>query len=148
MNLSSLDTSFEAELRALIYLFVLGEAADAERLGAIDTLTINAKTFNLGTENLNGTHRLASGELYTRTALMGKALRDLALRSLTAYLPDFRPAAFSISSSGESLVNRLQSAYAADFFATAQDVIDQVADATTTQLTKLILTKTDSGGTI
>lgn len=146
MNLASLDTSFEAGLRALIYLFVMGEAADAERLGTIDTLTIKAETFSLGAEDLNGPHRLASGELHTRTSLMDTALRDLALRNLTTYLPDSSPAAFSISPSGESLVNRLHSAYAADFFAIAQEVMDRVDDASTTQLTKLILTKANSGG--
>lgn len=56
MRATSLDTSFEAELRGLILLFLLGDAADADYLGALDTITVNAHTFGVGAENLNGTH--------------------------------------------------------------------------------------------
>ena len=69
MRATSLDTSFEAELRGLILLFLLGDAADADYLGALDTITVNAHTFGVGAESLNGTHRLASAELHTRTGL-------------------------------------------------------------------------------
>lgn len=59
MRATSLDTSFETVLRGLILLFLLGDAADADYLGALDTITVNAHTFGVGAENLNGTHRLA-----------------------------------------------------------------------------------------
>lgn len=147
MNLTSLDTIFEAELRALVYLFVLGEPDNAEHLGAIDTLAINAETFHLGATDLNGTHRLASGELDTRTEFMSTALRNLALRGLVIYEPASSPSAFSISSAGESLVNKFHSDYADTFFTAAQDVIEQVGQATTKQLTAIILTKAQPGGT-
>lgn len=61
MRAMSLDISFEAELRGLILLVLLGDAADADYLGALDTITVNAHTFGVGAENFNGTHRLASG---------------------------------------------------------------------------------------
>ena len=36
-----LDTSFEAELRALVFIFLLDDAADADYIGALDTITVN-----------------------------------------------------------------------------------------------------------
>ena len=56
MRATSLDTSFEAELRGLILLFLLGDAADADYLGALDTITVNAHTFGVGAETVSYTH--------------------------------------------------------------------------------------------
>ena len=94
MRATFLDTSFEAELRGLILLFLLG---DADYLGALDTITVNAHTFGVGAESLNGTHRLASAELHTRTVLMTQALQHLAIQGFVTLHPDRSPAAFTIT---------------------------------------------------
>ena len=59
MAASLLDTAFEAELRALIFLFLLDEPVNADYLGSLDTLAINQRTFGIGSDNLNGTRRAA-----------------------------------------------------------------------------------------
>lgn len=133
-----LDTSFEAELRALVFLFLLDDAADADHLGALDTITVNARTFGMGEDNLNGTHRLASGELCTRTTLMLDALRKLALQGLVK-LDDTRvPYSFTITSIGESIVSQMCSSYAQRFFFSALETIEQTSGLNTNELVEII----------
>lgn len=136
---TAFDTSFEAELRGLIFLFLLDTTADADYLAALDTLTVNAQTFGLGEKNLNGTHRLASGELQTRTHLMNEALRRMTLQGLVHFTNEEGSAMFRISEAGTKLVNRLHSEYAAEFFNTALDIIEQIGDKDTNALTSIIV---------
>lgn len=145
MTHTALDTSFEAELRALFFLFILDEAVGADYLAALDTLTVNAQTFGIGETNLNGTHRLASGELQTRTYLMKEALRRLVIQGLVNFENSDSHNYFHISKTGISLVNRFHSQYAADFFAAALETIEQIGGADTVALTSFIITKTISG---
>lgn len=145
MRCTSLDTRFEAELRGLILLFLLGEAADADYLGALDTITVNAHTFEVGEDNLNGTHRLASGELHTRTVLMTQALRQLAIQGFVKLQSGQTPVSFTITSEGEKVVNRLHSRYAGRLFDTALETIEQVGDLSTNELVEIIRSATLEG---
>lgn len=147
MRATSLDTSFEAELRGLILLFLLGDAADADHLGALDTITVNTHTFGVGAENLNGTHRLASGELHTRTVLMTQALQHLAIQGFVTLQPDRSPAAFTITTEGESVVNHFRSRYADQLFDTALETIERVGDLSTSKLAQIIKSATPEGET-
>lgn len=147
MRATSLDTSFEAELRGLILLFLLGDAADADYLGALDTITVNAHTFGVGAENLNGTHRLASGELHTRTVLMTQALQHLAIQGFVTLQPDRSPAAFTITAEGESVVNHFRSRYTGQLFDTALETIERVGDLSTSELAQIIRSATPEGET-
>lgn len=138
MKTSLLDTAFEAELRALVFLFLLDQPVDADYLGALDTLTINQHTFNIGNENLNGTHRLAAGELCTRTDLMLEALKQLTLRRLARFDTSAEPRGFRITIEGTNVVNQLRTAYAQHLFAAALDTLESVGHASTTHLAKII----------
>lgn len=136
-----LDTALEAELRALVFFFfLLDEPVTADYLGILDTLTVNQRVFHIGADDLNGTHRLACGELQTRTELMNRALKQLTLQRLTNYDQSATPAGFRISETGARLVNQLRNDYANRFFAAALDTLEVVGDATTTQLAKFINT--------
>lgn len=138
MSISVLDTVFESELRALIFLFLTGEPADADYLGALDTLTINQRNFGIGATNLNGTHRLASGELHTRTSLMHQALKQLTLQGLATFDSSTDPVGFQITDEGASVVNRMRTDYANRFFNAVLDTLEAVGDATTAKLTRII----------
>ena len=100
MAASLLDTAFEAELRALIFLFLLDEPVNADYLGALDTHAINQRTFGIGSDNLNGTHRLAAGELRARTDLMSQALKQLTLSRLATFDTSAESAGFRITDQG------------------------------------------------
>ncbi|MDP9800086.1 hypothetical protein J2S49_000162 [Arcanobacterium wilhelmae] len=138
MKHSSLDSVLEAQLRAVVYLFLLDSPVDADYLGALDTLTINAGSFRIGPDNLNGPHRLAPAELQTRTGQMSQALKQLALRGLVAYVakPDV---GFRLTSDGETVANEMRTGYANQLFASALDVLEHIGDASTTELTSLII---------
>jgi hypothetical protein len=138
MAISLLDTAFEAELRALVFLFFLDEPVNADYLGAIDTLTINQRSFGIGSDNLNGTHRLAAGELRTRTDLMRQALKQLALKGLTIFDTSAEQVGFRITDEGASVVNKLRTEYAERFFAAALDTFEAAGRASTRQLAKII----------
>lgn len=140
MSLSALDTSFEAELRALIYLFLLDEPTDVDYLACLDTLTVNAHTFGLGETNVNGTHRLASSELHARTHLMTQALQRMTLQRLVHFTREDGHERFRISDEGTALVNRLRSQYATEFFNIALETIERVGGKDTNGLTSIILT--------
>lgn len=142
MKTSVLDTVFEAKLRALVFLFLIDEPVDADYLGALDTLTVNQRAFNIGEDNLNGTHRLACGELHTRTSLISQALKQLTFQGLTYYDPSVTPAGFRITEDGARVVNQLRTNYAEQFFTAALDTLEAIGDATTTQLTQLITAAT------
>ncbi|MHC6177245.1 ABC-three component system middle component 2 [Glutamicibacter sp. X7] len=137
-SVSLLDTAFEAELRALVFLFLLDEPVDADYLGALDTLTINQCTFRIGSDNLNGTHRLAAGELRTRTVLMRQALKQLTLKCLTTFDTSAESGGFRITDEGASVVNQLRTDYAVQFFAAALDTLEAVGTGSTTRLAKII----------
>lgn len=145
MRLSALDTSFEAELRALIFLFLLDEPTDLDYLACLDTLTVNAHTFGLGETNVNGTHRLASGELHARTHLMAHALQRMTIQGLVHFTRQGGLERFHISDEGTALVNRLSTQYATDFFNAALETIERVGDKDTNALTSIILTATTLG---
>ncbi|WP_129288936.1 ABC-three component system middle component 2 [Trueperella pyogenes] len=138
MAASLLDTAFEAELRALIFLFLLDEPVNADYLGALDTLAINQRTFGIGSANLNGTHRLAAGELRTRTDLMSQALKQLTLKGLATFDVSAEPVGFRITDAGASVVNNLRTEYAEQFFAATLDTLEAAGHASTTHLTKII----------
>ncbi|MGQ4534593.1 ABC-three component system middle component 2 [Dermabacteraceae bacterium P13115] len=142
MTTSVLDTTFEAELRALVFLFLIDEPVDADYLGALDTLTINQRSFRIGNDNLNGTHRLAAGELRTRTTHMDQALKRLALKCLATFEACGAPAGFRITDQGASVVNQLRTAYADRFFIAALDTLEAVGGANTTRLVKIITAAT------
>ncbi len=139
MAISLLDTAFEAELRALIFLFLLDEPVNADYLGALDTLAINQRTFGIGSDNINGTHRLAAGELRARTDLMQQALKQLALSRLATFDTSGESAGFRVSDQGAYIVNQLRTDYAERFFTAALDTIEVAGHATTTHLTKIII---------
>ena len=145
MTLSALDTSFEAELRALIFLFILDEPANVDYLACLDTLTVNAHTFGLGETNVNGTHRLASGELNARTHLMTEALQRMTLQGLVHFTRKDGRESFHISNEGTALVTRLSTHYAANFFSAALETIERVGDKDTNALTSIILATATPG---
>lgn len=138
MPTSLLDTAFEAELRALVFIFLLDEPADADYLGALDTLTINQRSFGIGSNNLNGIHRLAAGELRTRTDLMSQALKQLVLKGLATFDTSAEQVGFRITDEGASVVNKLRTEYAERFFAAALDTLEAAGRASTTHLAKII----------
>lgn len=138
MAISLLDSAFEAELRALVLLFLLDEPVNADYLGALDTLAINQRTFRIGRDNLNGTHRLAAGELRTRADLMRRALKQLTLSHLAAFDTSTEPAGFRITNRGDCIVNQLRTDYAERFFAAALDTIEVAGHASTAHLEKII----------
>lgn len=145
MRLSALDTSFEAELRALIFLFLLDEPTDVDYLGCLDTLTVNAHTFGLGATNVNGAHRLASGELHARTHLITQALQRMTIQGLVHFTRQGGLECFDISDEGTALVNRLSTQYATDFFNAALETIERVGDKDINALTSIILTAATTG---
>lgn len=138
MAISLLDSAFEAELRALIFLFLLDEPVNADYLGALDTLAINQHTFRIGSDNINGTHRLAAGELRARTDLMRQALKRLALSRLVTFDTSAESAGFRITDQGVCMVNQLRTDYAERFFTAALDTIEVAGHASTTHLAKII----------
>lgn len=140
MRLSALDTSFEAELRALIFLFLIDEPTGVDYLACLDTLTVNARTFGLGATNVNGTHRLASGELNARTHLMTQALQRMTIQGFVHFTHQDGLERFDISDEGTALVNRLSTQYATDFFNAALETIERVGGKDTNALTSIILT--------
>lgn len=138
MATSLLDTAFEAELRALVFLFLLDEPVNADYLGALDTLAINQRTFGIGNDNINGTHRLAAGELRARTALMSQALKQLTLSRLATFDTSAESAGFRITDQGAHIVNQLRTDYAERFFNAALDTIEVTGYANTSHLAKII----------
>lgn len=145
MTTSVLDTAFEAELRALVYLFFIDAPVDADYLGGLDTLTINQQNFDLGADNLNGTHRLASGELHTRTQLMSQALKQLTLRGLATFDSSVVQSGFRITNEGAQVVNQLRTDYADRLFTAALDTLEAVGEATTSQLAQIITAASAEG---
>ena len=138
MATSLLDTAFEAELRALVFLFLLDEPVNADYLGALDTLAINQRTFRVGADNINGTHRLAAGELRARTDLMRQALKQLTLSRLTMFDNSAESVGFRITDQGADIVNQLRTDYAEQFFTAALDTLEAVGRTSTTHLAKII----------
>lgn len=138
MAISLLDSAFEAELRALIFLFLLDEPVNADYLGALDTLAINQRTFRIGADNINGTHRLAAGELQARTDLMRQALKQLTLSRLAMFDTSAESVGFRITDQGADIVNQLRTDYAERFFTAVLDTLEAVGRTSTTHLAKII----------
>lgn len=145
MIASALDTVFEAQLRALVYLFLLDRPTSADYLGALDTLTCNAQTFGLGVADINGRHRLASGELQTRTCLLTAALRQLALHRLVQLDREISPDSFAITPTGTKLVNSLNTDYAQQLFETALETLERIEGKSLNDLDQIITTAASGG---
>lgn len=138
MATSLLDTAFEAALRAPVFLFLLDEPVNTDYLGALDTLAINQRTFGIGNDNINDTHRLVTGELRARTDLMRRAPKQLTLSNLAAFEISTESAGFRIADQGAHIVNQLRADYTERFFDAALDTIEIVGHASTAHLAKII----------
>lgn len=128
MHESVLDTPYETGLRLLLLLRAVDSAVTCDYLAALDTLVVNAKTLDVGERDLNGTHRLASGEIYRRVALADRALKDLTLRGLVLYRPEGN-GAYALTRDGRRIANAMTTPYSKQLTIMAKIVLDRFDDA-------------------
>lgn len=122
---SNLDTPYETSLRVLLLLAALGEPASVYQIAGIDMVAVNAKAYGLDDCNLNGDHRFAKTEFDARWNLAEQAIKQLTLKGLTQLV--LRPNGFfyALTARGQKVANRLLGAYAAAYFASCLEVLEQ-----------------------
>lgn len=147
MNVTSvLDSEYETELRMLLLMYALDRPATIDYLAALDTLSVNAKTLHVGQTNLNGAHRLASGELKTRISLARGALRTLILKGLVELLPGDNGLTYQLTTTGITAANRLNSPYASALFLSAIDVLETINTVDDAIITSYVAKQSSQGG--
>ena len=144
--ISVLDSEYETELRMLLLMYALDRPATIDYLAALDTLSVNAKTLYVGQTNLNGAHRLASGELKTRISLARGALRTLILKGLVELLPGDNGLAYQLTATGITAVNRLNSPYASALFLSVIDVLETINTVDDAIITSYVAKQSSQGG--
>ena len=144
--ISVLDSEYETELRMLLLMYALDRPATIDYLAAFDTLSVNARTLHVGQTNLNGAHRLASGELKTRISLARGALRTLILKGLVELLPGDNGLAYQLTATGITAVNRLNSPYASALFLSVIDVLETINTVDDAIITSYVAKQSNQGG--
>lgn len=143
---SVLDSEYETELRMLLLMYALDRPVTIDYLAALDTLSVNAKTLHVGQTNLNGAHRLASGELKTRISLAFGALRTLILKRLVKLLPGDNGLTYQLTTAGIMAANSLNSPYASALFMSAIDVLETINTVDDAIITSYVAKQTNQGG--
>ena len=121
--ISALDSVYEAELRVILILRNSPNPICTDYKAAIDTLATNAETLGVGNTNLNGTHRFASAEFKTRLSLVTRAVQVLALKELVHVHISKNSIRYSLTASGNTVANSLDSPYAHRFSETVKDIL-------------------------
>lgn len=125
---SNLDTPYETSLRALLLLAALREPASVYQIAGIDMVAVNAKAYGLDDRNLNGDHRFAKTEFDARWNLTEEAIKQLTLKGLTQLVLRPNGYFYSLTNSGQQVANRLPGSYAADYFASCREILEQAGE--------------------
>lgn len=144
---SVLDTPYETELRMLLLLCAIDSTATGGYLAALDTLIVNAKTLGVGEHDLNGTHRLAAGEIVRRNTLANLALKDLTLRGLVSYRPE-QGGTYMLTRDGRHAANAMTTAYSKQFSTMTERILKRFGNASEKMLLDYIDEQSITGGEV
>lgn len=114
------NTSFEISLRILIVLNVTQSKLSADRISALDFITIYGKDFGVSNYNLHGDNDFRFSEYSSKREIVSRALKKLVLTD--SILPHFDNNGFkySISKNGIAFCQALNDEYAEKYTAIAQ----------------------------
>ena len=144
-TVSVLDSIYETELRMLLLLHALDRPATVDYLSALDTLAVNAHTLKVGDTNINGTHRLAAGELNTRTSLAAKALKLLALKGLSQLTIESKACSYRLTEDGVHAANILKSPYATALYEATLEVLERIGRADDEAISAYVAKQSERG---
>lgn len=116
------NTPFEMSLHIVLLLDVVDTEFTVERIIDYDFIAVYAQDFGFNTPALNGDNGFAFSELTVKRKLMKKAVKELVLDGLVIAKDSKDGIVYTLSSSGESVSNNLQSEYAVKY----RKVIKQV----------------------
>lgn len=117
-----LNSTYEVSIRILIQLFVLDkEAKSSDYISSLDYLSLYSKTFGFGDYNLHGENPYRLGEFGSRLKTGRNALKLLVSCGLCSVITSNTGFAYTITESGENVVNLLNTPYT---FAYLNNAID------------------------
>lgn len=114
------NTSFEISLRILIILNVTQSKVSADRISALDFITIYGKDFGVSNYNLHGDNDFRFSEYSSKREIVSRALKRLVLTG--SILPHFDNNGFkySISENGIAFCQALNDEYAEKYMTIAK----------------------------
>lgn len=142
---SILDTEYEAMLRILLLMKAIDAPVSIDYLAAIDTLSVNAATLNVGRYDMNGTHRFASTELPTRTRLISRGIRQLVLKDLVTITVSKHISRYTLTRLGRNAAKEFHTAYAKRLYESIQEVLHTMSGRSEAEIISYILSTSTKG---
>jgi hypothetical protein len=131
------NTTFEASVRILMLLSLVLEPIEAERIVALDSITIYGHSIGFAEYDINSNSQRRSNEYTARRYKDLNAIKRLTLTGLIK--AEFINSAlmYSITTTGKNYVQSLTSEYSKHYKTNAQQIISKINDFSTAELIKL-----------
>ncbi|WP_133124810.1 ABC-three component system middle component 2 [Bifidobacterium margollesii] len=141
---SILDTPEETGLRVLLLLRVLDSPASCDYLAALDTLVVNARTLKVASVDLNGTHRLAAGEISRRIVLVRQSLKPLTLKGLVS-CDGFEFSLYTLTLEGIRVADAMTSVFAKKLVSLTRGILKRLGKSEEKELIAYIASCSTEG---
>ena len=125
------NTAFEVSLRVLLTLeMAQGSTLTADRLAALDFITVYGLEFGIADKNLHGENTYKYGEFALRRELVKEALHSLVLDAFVAVKDTEGGFAYAISTRGKEYAEKLDNEYARRYCALSTKAMQYLAGMT------------------
>ena len=133
------NTPFEIGLRAMLILYVLSPSKiSITRTISYDFITIYGNDFGVSKNNLHGENHFNFSELSCRKADFSKALKLFVLYGLIAITPSTKGMTYSLTPTGKTYVESLESNYKVQYIEILNKVKITYGGLSDTEITNLI----------
>ena len=120
------NTEFEVSMRLLLLLANSKESLDEEKILYLDFITINAKNYNLASENLNGDGLYMLNELTTQHSLIKESLKALVLEDFISVISTESGFFYNINANGIKHCDSMTSDYSRQYKTNAITVYSKI----------------------
>lgn len=122
------NTSFELSLRVLLILKIAKKKMSAERITALDFISIYGKDFGVSDYNLHGDNNYRFSEYASKRQIVKRALKELVLKGYVQPSCNKSGFSYSISNEGMLFCGKLNDEYADKFSSVVENAINKYSD--------------------
>jgi len=109
------NTAFEISLRVLLLLNTCQSSYTADRIAAIDTMSVYEKNFGFASDNLHGDNSYYIGEFAAKRRTVQRALKRLVLDGYVVPAQAGGTLTYSISGEGKTYAETMSAEYAREY---------------------------------
>lgn len=139
MNDRVLNSGMETQYRLLLLLSLLPrDMYSSRRLSSMDFICVYGQTFGLAEKNLHGNSWMKFTEYATRGWSIDEGLKNLVLRRWAQVSAGDAGYLYSITEAGLEIATALETNYAREYRAAAEQVIERFGRCTEKELDEMI----------